>query len=1730
MIPNILNIGFLILLMLTSACNRSDDAALRSGASIPAYTNNTDQQNNNSGGNSNSHAASLIVSSGDAQTVSINSQASSSLTVMARGSNNLPIANSTVMFSVAGPGSVNPSIVTTDANGYASVDFTAGASIGAATVTASSAEGSAIFNLNVVSFSNYEIQVISGNNTIDNIGTTLPDDPLKVLVLDGTGFPAKNVLVVFGTQSGNGSFSGASSTVVQTNSSGFAQTVFTLGTSGTTNNVRATILSEPTIYTTFNLAGVIPANSVVDSDNSSIELSQSSSQANGSNLITVTIKARDQHNNLIPKSNQAILSDFTAGLGSWQSSSTFSYISTGTFINTFKVGTTSGNVIFSSSINGVNLTNSAVLNLNTGTPTGGMASLSIVSGNSQAVSLGHSVELPLKVLAVDSLGIPIPNSNVTFNVTSGTGTLSSSSVSTGVDGTASVNFTANGSSGTILIQASGLQGSVVFTITVNDLSGHTLSYVNEGASNGQSAFLNTTLTNPFSVLLKDSNNQPKAGTIVRFQCQSINCGTFSNGLTYLDVSTDDNGIASASYILGTTAGIYGVRALIPSQSTIYKDFSATATVDPSSSVSLANSTLSLSSGTVTADGLATVTATVVIKDSYGNTIPNSNKTVTVAPAPTNLGAWGGAGFVGNNGVYTRIYSVGNTAGEITFTGSVNGQSLTSTASNLILNPNNDPYLANTTITSLNGSIVANGTSTTTIVVTLNDQYNNQLSRNDIAVVLSASVGTLGSVSFHSATNTYRAIYTAPTSLGTGSATISVSTIGGVSVPSKSTSVTLTAGALSTTLSSFTIPTRNINTASSAQTLTVTLLDANSNPVTNATSVTITKTNLVGLTGTLANSGVATHIGNGVYTITFTSPAGTYSTSCPVATAPCVDSISASAVVGGVTYTIGSAKKVSYSNYAAITIVAAQSTFAFVSTNAGAAGLGQSTISALITLKNSSGQALAAGGNSSLITYTVAFSTPTVTITDNDNGTYTLTIPSPASSASGNLNIFVSSTNISGSPTAIYFFGAPDITKSIITLSKTTFNGADTATVSLAAYDANNFGIPTCTIPNFTTANVRFSQNGNAAFTGIVNCAVVNNVATFTQTIVRTTTPVIGFETVVVSGEFNLSGWQALSSYTTLTITPPNLAGVTINCTNISSYKDTALYVNGGTLTINSWQNGVLQTCGQASSPFTFASLKVGSSGIVTHTASTTTDAYGIDISVTGNVEIDGGGAINTNLRGYPSGYYTVTGAPAVDPNNAGTNGASHGGLGAALSTARQIYGSVSDPNFPGGGAAAGNGGGLIRISATNIIHNGSMWANGASTGAGGGQGAAGGSIKLVASGSLTGSGTIYALGGGAVYSGGGGRIAIHGNASAFPFTNISSGYTNISGVQVNTSSTMCGTLYFSQSVGPITNLIQSLVLDGSSNASVMPIPSNSNLVIPVNYSLTLGADNRTFTSITNNGTLILGSGNVTVSPGNFIQSGTNLTLGSGLLIVSNGNFTQTGGVITHIAPTYLTYSSKPRVEISAVNITVNNINVQGKGLPGGVTSSTFLPLCSNGQGYKYDNAVSLLLSCNTVGGGSHYGVGGASSGTWGNINNPNTYGGSGASTGGTTVGGGGIVRLIASNTLDIQGTINAAGANGIPNYSPGGAGGAIYLDATTVLSTTNAGSLSVAGGTGSYAGGAGGGIIKIYTANGSYTGTITNSIAGGTSSPGGYGGSGANGYYSISACDGANFAAGYCTY
>ena len=123
-----------------------------------------------------------------------------------------------------------------------------------------------------------------------------------------------------------------------------------------------------------------------------------------------------------------------------------------------KLGNVPGTVQIKVAAGGANALYSETVNVTIG-------GISAVSGGGQTGFVNQTFANPLVVLVSDQTGAPLSNSAVTFAVTSGSGTLSSSTGTTDTSGHATVKVSAGPTPGTIVVTATAGTSSTTFTLT-----------------------------------------------------------------------------------------------------------------------------------------------------------------------------------------------------------------------------------------------------------------------------------------------------------------------------------------------------------------------------------------------------------------------------------------------------------------------------------------------------------------------------------------------------------------------------------------------------------------------------------------------------------------------------------------------------------------------------------------------------------------------------------------------------------------------------------------------------------------------------------------------------------------------------------------------------------------------------------------------------------------------------------------------------------------------------------------------------------------------------------------------------------------------------------------------------------------------------------------------------------------------------------------------------------------
>ena len=256
---------------------------------------------------------------------------------------------------------------------------------------------------------------------------------------------------------------------------------------------------------------------------------------------------------------------------------------------------------------------------------------------------------------------------------------------------------------------------------------------------------------------------------------------------------------------------------------------------------------------ITADGSSTSTVTVQLRDGLSNNLTTGGDTVALA---TTLGSLGSVTDNGD-GTYSAPLTSATATGTATITGTVNAAAITD---NAVVNFVPGPADSGTSlITAAPVSILADGSSNSTITVQLKDSNGNNLSSGGDTVALATTLGSLGSVTDNS-DGTYTATLTS--AVTTGTATIT-GTVNAAAITDNAT-VAFTAGGADPATSLITaLPTSITADGSSTSTITVQLRDALNNNLTSGGDT-------VALGTSLGSLGSVTDNSDGTYTATLTS--------------------------------------------------------------------------------------------------------------------------------------------------------------------------------------------------------------------------------------------------------------------------------------------------------------------------------------------------------------------------------------------------------------------------------------------------------------------------------------------------------------------------------------------------------------------------------------------------------------------------------------------------------------------------------------------------------------------------------------------------------------------------------------------------------------------------------------------------------------------------------------------
>ncbi|MGH7702476.1 MAG: beta strand repeat-containing protein, partial [Gemmatimonadales bacterium] len=229
------------------------------------------------------------------------------------------------------------------------------------------------------------------------------------------------------------------------------------------------------------------------------------------------------------------------------------------------------------------------------------------SGDSLTGPVLSTLGTPHDVLVTDLNGNPVPGVIVQWATVAG-GTVSPSIDTTDLFGHSTAVRTLGASPGTQFTLATatllGVPTSVTFSITATSGGASQMGACSPQSGDNQTDTVGKTLPLPLCVRVADQGNNPSPGVTVSW--------TTPNGSITATSVTDFNGVATASWTLGTTAGTQTAQATAAGAPV---NFIANAVPG---AVSASQSTLGASPGTIPASsGSSPSTLTVTARDQYG---------------------------------------------------------------------------------------------------------------------------------------------------------------------------------------------------------------------------------------------------------------------------------------------------------------------------------------------------------------------------------------------------------------------------------------------------------------------------------------------------------------------------------------------------------------------------------------------------------------------------------------------------------------------------------------------------------------------------------------------------------------------------------------------------------------------------------------------------------------------------------------------------------------------------------------------------------------------------------------------------------------------------------------------------------------------------------------------------------------------------------------------------------
>ncbi|MGM0587392.1 MAG: invasin domain 3-containing protein [Bacteroidota bacterium] len=772
------------------------------------------------------------------------------------------------------------------------------------------------------------------------------------ITADGTD--ASNVTVQLKDANGNDITTGGETVVIATDLGDITAT-----TDENDGSYTATLTSTNTgtaeLSATINGSAITSGNPTVTVEAGSISASKSTVSAtsphtaDGTDAATVTIQLKDANSNVIGGLSN---NDFTLNVTGDASTGTISETGTSGTYEVDLTNTTAENVTITVIADGVTLDDTPTVTFESGTA----SSLTLVSGNNQSDTVTSTLAQSLVVELNDGQGNPVSGEDISFSIsgqpTGAAASLSATSVTTDANGQATVDLTLGTITGDYEVTASyGSLTDVIFDATANP--GAADADKSLITANPASITADGSSTSTITVQLRDQyeNKLTVGGETVTL---STDAGSLSG------VTDENDGTYTATLTASTNVETATIEGALNSSA-----ISDKATVNFVASTTPENIVF-VQQPTDTQAGEAIQPAvTIQLQDDYDNDVAKSGVDITLT---FDSGTWSGTltQTTDANGQAEFNDLVQTVAGTYTITPTANG--LNSTPSDSFDIQPGPADEATSTVVANPTSIQANGTSTSTVTVTLFDEYGNKLSSGGETVTMIMDVGQLSSVT-DNGDGTYTAIFTSPITVGTANIT---ARLNGADIQDDA-AIDLLPGDADVDNSTITANPGSITADGvTTSTITVQLVDVNGNNL-DASGGTVT------LATTAGSISAVTDNSDGTYSATLTS-----STSVEAATITGQLDGNDLSDDASVTFTSGVAD-------------AATSTITANPTEITADGSSTATIT--VQLKDAHGNNLSAGGDNVTLNTTVG---TLGSVTDNGDGTYEATLTSATEKGSAEI--------------------------------------------------------------------------------------------------------------------------------------------------------------------------------------------------------------------------------------------------------------------------------------------------------------------------------------------------------------------------------------------------------------------------------------------------------------------------------------------------------------------------------------------------------------------------------------------------------------------------------------------------------------------------------------------------------------------------------------------------------